>query len=179
MQARSRLPGHRTLPVLLQQTRTLLHLQPPSRPRPVLLCCQAISSHHLQPKETDKPSACPTLCSWRAGSCSPGSPELPLMQLQAPPHCSAGITGAEAGSTPPSAPVPFQYCPQTPEHFSPQLRQVVCPACASARTEQVAMGRRCLLLYQLWLCMADTTSHAKRCQGGRTGVQAARALLSS
>lgn len=60
-------------------------LQPPSKPQPALLCCQAISSHHLQPKEMDKPSACPTLCSWKAGSCSPGSPELPLTQLQAPP----------------------------------------------------------------------------------------------
>lgn len=81
----SRLPGHRTPPVLLQQTQTLLCLQPPSEPRPALLCCQAISSHQLQPKEMDKPSACPTLCSWKAGSCSPGSPELPLMQLQASP----------------------------------------------------------------------------------------------
>jgi len=77
----SQLPGHRTLPVLAQQTRTLLRSQPVSKPRPALLCCQAIGSHRLQPKGWDKPSERPTLCSWRAGSCSPGSPELLLLSL--------------------------------------------------------------------------------------------------
>lgn len=35
-------------------------------------------------RRRDKSKVRPTLCSWRAGSCSPGSPELPLLQPQAP-----------------------------------------------------------------------------------------------
>lgn len=157
-----------------------LYGAPSHLPRPSLAAeqCWPSAPTTCNLRRWDKPSACPMLCSWRAGSCSPGSPELPPMQLQAPPHSRAGITGAEAGSASPPAPAPPQRCPQTPGHFSPEPRQVAHPACASARTEQAAMGCRCLLPCRLLLCMAGTTSQAKQCQGGRTGVQAARALLS-
>lgn len=80
---------------------------------PALLCCQAISSLCLQTKERDYPRACPTLCSWRAGSCPPAGPELLLMQLQDPTPCSTGYNSAAVGSAPSSAPVPSQYCTST------------------------------------------------------------------
>ena len=142
----------------------------------------------------------PTACNLRDGTsqanaprCAPGEQVPALLDLQScffylfwrnpaapsPPHSTADITGTDAGSAPPSAPVPSQYCPERPEHFSPELQQVAHPACASARTEQGLMGWRCLLPCRLLLGTTDTTGHVERCQARRTGAQAARAPRSS
>lgn len=154
----SQLPGHRTLTSTLQA--------------PALLCCRAISSLRLQTKERDYPRACPTLCSWRAGSCSPAGPELLLMQLQDPTPCSTGYNSAAVGSAPSSAPVPSQYrtstTPVPHQYFSLKLWQVECPACASTRTEHAVKGHQCLHLCQLLLSMTGTSSNGRAPgEGGR------------
>lgn len=112
---------------------------------------------HLQTKERDYPRAHPTLCCWRAGSCSPAGPELLLMQLCDPTLCSPGYNSAAAGPAPSSAPVPSQCCssasPQScggwnaqPVHqqeHSKQRRDISASTCASScspRQPPPAMG---------------------------------------
>lgn len=143
------LPGHRTQLVLLQQT---AHSHLPSTGQHF----SATISHHLHPKEMDKPSTCPKLCSCKAGSCSPGSPELALMQLQAPPHCSAATASAAAGSAPSSAPGPLQPYSQTPVYSSPELQQEAHPACENQQEQSK----------QRW--DIDASSHGSSCFAWQT-----------
>lgn len=101
-----------------------------------------------------------TLWSWRAGSCFSCISGASLDAAPSPTHCSAGITGAEAGSAPLSPPVPFHYCSDTRALLPRAVVGSTRSLCIS-ENGATAMGRRCLLLCQLLLCMADNTSHTE------------------
>lgn len=79
--------------------RTLLCSQPPSKSRPALLCCQAISSHRLQPKEMGQAKCMPPavllegrfLLSWISRA-SPGAAPSPASQQSRHHRCRSRLS---------------------------------------------------------------------------------------